>query len=110
MWSARGGTPRTNDIDIDERRKTITGHAEGKETPPGLDKHRGIRLPHGAPEDPGQHISQPPGPRVRGERLRGKDRARRPSGPVPFTPLPSPALSIMRAAAARRRDAATMSG
>ena len=39
MWSARsgvtqsampgGGPPRTNDIDLDERRKTLTGREEG---------------------------------------------------------------------------------
>ena len=47
MWSARSGIlrprrgipPRTNDIDIDEQRKTIHGPAEGKN--PVLDKHRG---------------------------------------------------------------------
>jgi hypothetical protein len=48
MWSARSGGPtpavpgtspaRTNDIDLDERRKTLTGAARGEEAAghPGL--------------------------------------------------------------------------
>ena len=53
MWSARRGStprraggwnPRTNDIDLDERRKTIAARpGGGKRIAPGrgLDKHRG---------------------------------------------------------------------
>jgi hypothetical protein len=49
-----GWNPRTNDIDLDEQRKTIAARPGegGKETPrapKGLDKHRGtppVWLPH----------------------------------------------------------------